>query len=97
MGTNGVMLGICVDPSLHGPCRVPVPKAVLFYGAPGSGKTMLAHAIAHESGAHLFDISPCLTDGKYPGRAATMMMHMVSPFSASPGAVRGIARGEAQG
>lgn len=61
-------------------CRVPVPKALLLYGAHGSGKTMLAHAIAHESGACLFDISPCVTDGKYAGKAVTMMMHMVSTF-----------------
>ena len=71
----------CLHIHIHcmAPCRVPAPKAVLLYGAPGSGKTMLAHAIAHESGGRLFNISPRLTDGKYPGKAATMLMHIVSP------------------
>ena len=58
-----------------------MPKAVLLYGASGSGKTMLAHAVAHESGAHLFNISPRLTDGKYPGKDVTTMVHMVSIFA----------------
>lgn len=58
-------------------CRVPVPKAFLLFGASGSGKSMLAHAIAHEAGALFFDISPRLTDGKYIGKAVSMMLHMV--------------------
>ena len=53
-------------------------KALLLYGAPGSGKTMLAHSMAHASGARLFDISPRHVDGRYAGKAVTMMMHMVS-------------------
>ncbi len=52
-------------------------KALLLYGAPGSGKTMLAHAVAHASGACLFDISPRRVEGKYAGKAVTMMMHTV--------------------
>ena len=58
-------------------CRVPVPKAVLLFGASGSGKSVLAHAIAHEARACFFDISPRMTDGKYAGKAVTMMLHMV--------------------
>ncbi len=61
-------------------CRVPVPKAILLFGASGSGKSMLAHAVAHEAGAHFFDISPRLTDGKYIGKAVSMMLHMVRGF-----------------
>ena len=54
-----------------------MPKAFLLYGASGNGKSMLAHAIAHEAGAHFFDISPRLTDSKYTGKAVSMMLHMV--------------------
>lgn len=57
--------------------RSPLVKSVLIYGAPKSGKTMLAHSIAHLSGANLFNISPRNTDGKYPGKQVAMMIHMV--------------------
>ena len=38
---------------------------------------MLAHAMAHASGARLFDISPRRVEGKYAGKAVTVMLHMV--------------------
>lgn len=49
----------------------------LLYGPPGSGKTLLCHAIASEAGSTLFDLSPAATDGKYPGKQAALMVHMV--------------------
>ena len=55
-------------------------RTLLLYGAPGSGKTMLAHAMAHASGARLFDVSPRRVDGRYTGKAVTMVMHMVSSY-----------------
>lgn len=65
-------------PASPAPCRrLQGPRTVLLYGPPGSGKTLLAHAAAHQSGATVFDLSPAATDGKYRGKAAALMVHMV--------------------
>ena len=47
---------------------------MLLIGAPGSGKTLVAQAVAHSVGAALFDLSPKNTDGKWPGKAAATMV-----------------------
>ncbi|KAG5509637.1 hypothetical protein JKF63_06342 [Porcisia hertigi] len=36
----------------------PHPTGLFLYGAPGSGKTLLAYAIANESGSRFFNLSP---------------------------------------
>ena len=56
--------------------RAPAVRAALLFGAPQTGKTALVHAIAAHAGAALFDLSPRATDGKYPGKAAALMVHM---------------------
>ncbi len=56
----------------------PKPKPatpVLLVGAPGTGKKMLVHAVAHETGANLFNLTPSNTDGKYSGKKAYDMVH----------------------
>lgn len=50
---------------------------MLLYGPPGTGKSLLAAAVAHQAGATLFDLSPAATAGKYAGKAAATMVHMV--------------------
>merc|ERR1712139_168557 len=40
-------------------------RSLLLYGPKGSGKSMLARAIATETGATFFDISPSVIEGKY--------------------------------
>ncbi|XP_029684645.1 dynein regulatory complex protein 11 isoform X2 [Takifugu rubripes] len=58
--------------------KAPLIKAILLAGPSGVGKKMLVHAICQETGAALFDLSPLITAGKYPGKAGlTMMLHMV--------------------
>jgi SpoVK/Ycf46/Vps4 family AAA+-type ATPase len=42
-------------------------KSVLLYGHSGTGKTLLALAVAYGLGANLIDLSPRNTDGKYTG------------------------------
>uniref|UniRef100_A0A4W6FG33 Zgc:153738 n=1 Tax=Lates calcarifer TaxID=8187 RepID=A0A4W6FG33_LATCA len=58
--------------------KAPLIKAILLAGPAGVGKKMLIHAICHETGANLFDLSPLNTAGKYPGKSGlAMMLHMV--------------------
>eukprot|EP00927_Polykrikos_kofoidii_P073274 TRINITY_DN6931_c0_g2_i1.p1 TRINITY_DN6931_c0_g2~~TRINITY_DN6931_c0_g2_i1.p1 ORF type:complete len:859 (+),score=195.27 TRINITY_DN6931_c0_g2_i1:130-2706(+) len=41
-----------------------VARSLLLYGPKGTGKSMLARAIATETGATFFDLSPAVIDGK---------------------------------
>ncbi|KAI8469151.1 MAG: hypothetical protein J3K34DRAFT_514240 [Monoraphidium minutum] len=57
--------------------RLPYTRAMLLFGAPRTGKTLLSHAVAAMTGSNLFDLSPRNIDGRYPGKAAAMLAHMV--------------------
>ncbi|KAJ1457758.1 hypothetical protein M885DRAFT_514814 [Pelagophyceae sp. CCMP2097] len=53
-------------------------KALLLYGPPGAGKTMMAAAVASELGALLLNISPTKLKGHFTGKnGATKMMHCI--------------------
>uniref|UniRef100_A0AAR2M1E6 AAA+ ATPase domain-containing protein n=1 Tax=Pygocentrus nattereri TaxID=42514 RepID=A0AAR2M1E6_PYGNA len=58
--------------------KAPLVKAILLVGPSGVGKKMLVHAICHETGANLFDLSPLNLVEKYPGKSGLqMMLHLV--------------------
>ncbi len=46
--------------------RVELTRTCLFYGPPGTGKTLVVRAVAHETAAMVFDLSPLAIEGKYP-------------------------------
>ena len=43
-------------------------RSFLFYGPPGSGKTLIVRAIVSETNSIFFDLSPVNIDGKYTGK-----------------------------
>ena len=47
-----------------------IPKGILFEGAPGNGKTLLAKALAGEAGVMFFYISASDIEGKFVGEGA---------------------------
>lgn len=56
-------------PTLFKNLGVKPPKGVLLYGPPGSGKTLLARAIANETGAFFFLINGPEIMSKMAGQA----------------------------
>ena len=57
---------------------MPHIRTVLLYGCPGTGKTLLAKAIACGAGAAWFDLSPWNTHTKFAGgKNPTLLVHMV--------------------
>ncbi|TPX33247.1 hypothetical protein SmJEL517_g03843 [Synchytrium microbalum] len=69
----------CILPlGLPATVKAPAITSMLLVGAKGTGKTQLTGAIASETGAHIFNISPKHISGLYTGKAATTkMIHMV--------------------
>lgn len=44
-------------PAMFAELGIDPPKGILFYGPPGSGKTLIARAVAHEAGCHFISIN----------------------------------------
>ena len=57
--------------------RVAHPKALLLYGCLGTGKTLLATALANHIGAACFDLSPVNIDTKLPGKDTQLLVSLV--------------------
>eukprot|EP00898_Chlorokybus_atmophyticus_P002625 jgi/Chlat1/3363/Chrsp23S00269 len=75
---QSVSLPLGLSPQAHAALPAAArPRAVLLYGAQGTGKSLLAMGAAREAAAAVFDISPARTNGKYSGKTVTMMLHIV--------------------
>ncbi|GMH89959.1 hypothetical protein TrST_g13451 [Triparma strigata] len=60
-------------------------RSVLLYGPPGSGKTLMAQAVANELGALFINLSPDKLEGKFTGnKEATKLMHMAFTVAKEP-------------
>lgn len=52
-------------------------RSIMLYGPNGSGKTMMAKAVAAEMGALFINISPEKLEGKFQAKEATKILHFV--------------------
>ena len=69
----GIPLG-----SPYAKSALPLLTYFLLFGPLGCGKTMMTRALSTECDAIVFDISPSITEGKFPDRNSLLkMMYMV--------------------
>jgi proteasome regulatory subunit len=65
-----------LKPELFKEVGIEPPKGVLLYGAPGTGKTLLARAVAHETRATFIRVIGSELVQKYIGEGARMVREM---------------------
>jgi len=60
-----ILLSFPQYPELFDQCPLRLQSGVLLYGAPGTGKTLLAGAVAHECGINFISIKVIFLRSKY--------------------------------
>ena len=75
------------DPKRFKSLGAKVPKGILLHGPPGTGKTMLAKAVAHESGANFFSQSASSFVEMFAGLGAARIRRLFKEARANAPAI----------
>ena len=73
-----------VFPQIYRQLGIIPPRGVIFHGAPGTGKTLLARSIANEINAHLFCINGPDIVGTYSGETEANLRKVFAEAALSP-------------
>lgn len=73
-----------IFPQVYRQLGINPPRGVIFYGAPGTGKTLLARSVANEINAHLFYINGPEVIGTYSGETEANLRKIFAEASSNP-------------
>ncbi|MFA9431915.1 AAA family ATPase [Egicoccus sp. AB-alg2] len=73
-----------VFPQVYRQLGINPPRGVIFYGAPGTGKTLLARSVANEINAELFYINGPEVVGTYSGETEANLRKVFAEASLKP-------------
>jgi transitional endoplasmic reticulum ATPase len=76
-----------VFPQVYRQLGISPPRGVIFYGAPGTGKTLLARSVANEINAALFYINGPEIVGTYSGETEANLRRVFAEASLKPPAI----------
>ena len=73
-----------VFPQVYRQLGISAPRGVIFYGAPGTGKTLLARSVANEINANLFYINGPEVVGTFSGETEANLRKLFAEASLKP-------------
>ena len=76
-----------VFPETYRQLGIMPPRGIIFYGAPGTGKTLLARAVANEVKAHFYYINGPEVVGSYSGQTEENLRRIFRSAYSSPPAI----------
>lgn len=74
-------------PHVYRQLGIDAPRGVIFYGAPGTGKTLMARSVANEVNAHYWYVNGPEIVGTYSGETEANLRKMFAEASASTPAI----------